>query len=408
MAATSPSSSSDSAPPPPALPTPDTSDDRYPLWLRVREALQTLPLYFESKTMIEGIEAGDLFSLNAVLGSTIEVQVVTALNRIRDTWDPPTPGSTVGEYADYGFVRMPQSYPDVRLQKAGDPGSVLLGLELKGWYLLSKEREPSYRFTATPMAASEWDLLVVVPWYLSNVLSGTPVVLEPFVRPARWAAEYRNWYWEWKRRNPRGRPQETRGVKTPPGVTPPPPYPAGKTEMSDTPIEDAGGNFGRLSRAGIMDEYIERLLDVPVSGIAGSHWIDFFTIFTESSTRGEITDALRSMAASMAASAEPTDDALRAVALVRELLAVVGAAEASDVDDDATDAAAIRAAVEGRRQDLERLARAAAKAGVDRKEVAKLGGFTPSRLEKLLATEAEEAAVVKDAPADMPPGDVSG
>lgn len=404
MMATSPSSSH--APPPPAVPTPNKSHRHYALWLRVQESLQTLPLYFESKTSIEGIEAGDLFSLNSVLGSTIEVQVVTTLNRIRDAWDPPKPGSTVGDYHKYGFVRMAQSYPDVRLQKAGDPDDVLFGLELKGWYLLSKEREPSYRFTATPMAASEWDLLVVVPWYLSNVLAGTPRVLEPFVRPARWAAEHRNWYWEWERKNPTKRPQSTRGLKAPPPVGPPPPYPAGKTKMSDEPIEDKGGNFGRFSRSGVMDDYIARLLDVQVSGIAGKDWIGFFTIFTESSTRSEITDKLRSMAAAAAASAAPTQASLRAVALVRELLAVVGAADAGDEDDATTGTAAMRAAIEGRRDDLRRLARVAAAAGIDPKDLAKLAGLTRSQLDKALAA-GEEAAPAQDVP-DVPPGDVSG
>lgn len=294
-----------------------------------------------------------------------------------------------------------------RLQKSGNPTDVLLGLELKGWYLLSKEREPSYRFTATPLAASEWDLLVVVPWYLSNVLSGTPTVLEPFVSPARWAAEYRNWYWEWKRGNPKKRPQEKRGVIHPEGVTSPPPYPSGKTEMADTPVEDGGGNFGRFSRAGVMDEYIRRLLEVPVTGIAGRDWIDFFTIFTESSTRTKITEELRAVAVAVAAAEEPDESVIRAVDLVRDLLAVVGAAESEDTDDPAADPDAARTAIQHLRANLDRLVRVGADVGLGEKELRKLAGVTPTALKKLLEGDGEAADSASAPASATSPDDVS-
>ena len=58
-----------------------------------------LPGYFNSTANIEGIDASDLFALNTMLGTTIEVQVVRTLNRIRDVWDPdddgPSTDSTV-------------------------------------------------------------------------------------------------------------------------------------------------------------------------------------------------------------------------------------------------------------------------------------------------------------------------
>lgn len=370
-------------PPPPVEPVPDPSHPHHELWLRVREAIGAVPPYFDSATSIEGVQAGDLFSLNSVLGSTIEVEVVKALNRIRDTWDPPLPGSTVGRYAHYAFERHPQSYPDVRLQTA-DGSEVLLGLELKGWYLLAKEREPSYRFKATPLAAGERDLLVVVPWYLHNVLSGSPVVLEPFVKPARWAAEYRNWHWQWERGNPKRRPQATRGVRLAAGVTPPPPYPPGKTEMSDRPIEDGGANFGRLSRAGVMDDYIARLLETDISEIAARNWIAFFTIFTESSSPEQIAQELRRMEAEEAARRDRNPLAVRTLSLVRELLAAVDAAQLDDLDDERGREDALRGALAGRRRDLEDLIRAAHVGGVPVKAIARLAGLTPRAVEQLI------------------------
>jgi hypothetical protein len=71
-----------------------------------------------------------------------------------------------------------QTFPNVRLlSRSGGTVSVVLGIELKGWYLLAKEGVPSFRYTVTPAACSEYDLLVVIPWHLKNVLSGVPIVL---------------------------------------------------------------------------------------------------------------------------------------------------------------------------------------------------------------------------------------
>jgi hypothetical protein len=62
-----------STPGPPAVSLPE-GDRRTALVGRVKSAIAALPFHFDSSTVIEGVEAGDLFSLNSVLGSTIEVQ----------------------------------------------------------------------------------------------------------------------------------------------------------------------------------------------------------------------------------------------------------------------------------------------------------------------------------------------
>jgi hypothetical protein len=62
--------------------------------------------------------------------------------------------------------------------------------------MLAKEGEPSFRMAQTPAACADQDLLVVVPWYLDNVLSGKPVAAEPFVVSSRCATEHRNYYWQ--------------------------------------------------------------------------------------------------------------------------------------------------------------------------------------------------------------------
>ncbi len=109
-------------PPPPAL---DPGDSRPRLARRVREAVMALPAYFDSRTNIEGLGATDLFSLNALLASTIEVKVVETLNRMRSVWDPDD------EWALHSFERQAQTFPDVLLRKRHSDGirTVALGIE---------------------------------------------------------------------------------------------------------------------------------------------------------------------------------------------------------------------------------------------------------------------------------------
>lgn len=276
MSTSTPASVSEPTPPPPAPSVLPPDDPRTRLVGNVREALQALPFYFESKTAIQGLDAGDLFSLNSVLGGTIEVQTVSTLNRIRNVWDPDE------EWVEYGFERFSQTFPDVRLVKRRSPTAVpVLGIELKGWYLLAKEKAPSYRYTATREASSEFDLLVVVPWHLSDVLSGVPVVLDPYIEQARYAAEMRNYYWQHQRV---GNPEST--ITSPQGVHP---YPPPKTHTSDKPSSDSGSNFGRVARVhGLMNDFIATALQTPISGIQSRHWIDFFRTFTDASDASQI------------------------------------------------------------------------------------------------------------------------
>jgi hypothetical protein len=298
--------STPTAPAPPQRATLPSGDSRSRLVENVREAIRALPFYFESKTVIEGLDAGDLFSLNAVLGGTIEVQTVSTLNRIRNVWDPED------EWIGYGFERFSQTFPDVRLVNRRDiTAQPVLGIELKGWYLLSKEKAPSYRYTATRDACSEYDLLVVVPWHLADVLSGTPVVRDPYIEQARYAAEMRNFYWQHQRGTESGT-----GIISPPSVHP---YPSAKTKTSDKPEKDSGGNFGRVARVrGLMDDFIEAALNTPISGIEAEHWIDFFRVFTDASDPEQVE---RNM--SRLLSREQTDsDTARAEVIVQHVRAV--------------------------------------------------------------------------------------
>lgn len=252
---------------PPSPSHPDSAWPHYPAYRRIIEAIYAIPAHFHSRTVIEGIPATDLQTLNTVLGAAIEEQVVATLNRMRSVWDPAE------QYQIYFFQRQAQIFPDVLLKSDQNGQDILLGIELKGWYLLSKERVPNFRFTTTYRACADADLIVVVPWALSNVLSGSPVAYRPFVTPAKYAAAYRNYWWTEVRNS-----RSDQGIVIPDSATP---YPSKSDPVADRPNSDGGGNFGRLARTGMMDEYIEATLNLPLAGIPAKDWIDFLRKFEQ-------------------------------------------------------------------------------------------------------------------------------
>lgn len=271
-------------PKPPSLPPaprpeefePGRDWEHFRLYRDVIEAVQALPAHFTTETYISGINAPDLYTLNAVLGAAIEDQVVYTLNAIRHVWDPEN------EYALYRFVRQPQTFPDVLLRSPA--GEVIMGVELKGWYILAKEGEPSFRYQVTPGACAEQDLVVVVPWVLAHVISGKPVVYEPYVAPARFAAAFRNHHWQHLRRTV----LDTE-INSPSDVGP---YPVKSDQIVDVPASDRGGNFGRFARTGIMDTYLNEIRSRMLAGIQIEHWLQFLKVFQEQRTDDEIRAAL--------------------------------------------------------------------------------------------------------------------
>ena len=234
-------------------------------------------MYFRTETHISGVMATALHTLNTVLGATIEEQVVRTLNLIRNTWDPDE------QYSPYSFVRQAQTFPDVLLRKAST-GEVLLGIEMKGWYLLAKEAEPSLRFQVTIGACARQDLIVVVPWVLGNVISGSPDIFEPFVESARYAAAYRNFHWQHVRQT-----RLRSDIEAPEGVAP---YPNESDRILDRPVADGGGNFGRLARTGMMDAYMKKLDDLQLCGIKTIYWREFLEMFQEGTTDDQARTAL--------------------------------------------------------------------------------------------------------------------
>lgn len=249
----------------PQLVSPSESWQHIELWRRVREALYAIPAHFKSHTVIEGILATDLQTLNAPLGATIEDQVLSTLNQMRPVWDPHD------QYQAYAFYRQRQTFPDVLLKRDTDGEDIVIGIELKGWYLLAKEGMPNFRFKATPAACADADLLVTVPWVLSNVLSGSPVAFKPFVTSSKCAALYRNFWWQHERGT-----DDDPTIDMPSGVHP---YPSARSTFLDKPSSDQGGNFGRIARTGLMSDYLLEMMETPVAGIPVREWIAFLKGF---------------------------------------------------------------------------------------------------------------------------------
>jgi hypothetical protein len=213
--------------------------------------------------------ASDIFTLNSALGATIEEQVVASLNTLRPVWDPDR------QYQTYGFVRQPQTFPDVLLRRKTDGQDILMGIELKGWYILAREGEPSFRFAASPLVCNAWDLIVVIPWVLSNILSGSPVVCTVFIDQARYTAEQRNHYWQHERVT-----SQDRNITLAQNVTP---YPRKSARIADRPAHDAGGNFGRLARYGVMEDYVQQTMATDLRGVPAREWLKFFKSYAKES-----------------------------------------------------------------------------------------------------------------------------
>ena len=267
---------------------PQSNQTVYKVYERVREALFALPTYFRSDTSIEGILATDIFTLNAAFGATIEDQVVSTLNQMREVWDPDE------QFMYYRFIRQPQTFPDVLLKRDTSEideqdSEILLGIELKSWYLLAKEGEPSFRFQVTPAACAKQDLIVVIPWALNNVISGYPKIFSPYVELAKYAAEYRNYWWKYIRQT-----KSNTEIVSPQNVSP---YPQKSDKISDNPIYDRGNNFGRFSRTGIMDNYLEIAKRESLCGIGAKYWLNFFKIFQEERDEESINVELKKLRA---------------------------------------------------------------------------------------------------------------
>ena len=267
---------------------PNKDWEHFAVWQEVYDLLEAIPNYFNSEIIIKGLNVTDIYSVGNLFSAVIESQIVEMLNELRNIWD------SGNEYSNYSFIRQAQTFPDVLFANVQN-NDVLFGIELKAWYVFSKESEPSFRFTIDPDACADSDLLVVIPWLLSEVVSGKPKLLFPYIELGKYAAEFRNYYWM------KSRETSTRSTNIiRPNENILRPYPNSKVEASDKAENDKGNNFGRIARAGLLDDYLLKIKTVDYLGIKVSHWMKFFKAMSENKTSAEIDSQLDRILASMA------------------------------------------------------------------------------------------------------------
>ena len=242
-------------------------------------AFPSLPSECKIENTYSGILATDLFSLNTLLGSMIESKVVQFLNSHRGLWDD-------GGWNDCHFIRSTESFPDVRLVKATDPKNIVLGIELKSWFILSKEGEPSFRYRTAAEACDRGDMLCIVPWYLSDAVCGNPILSTPWVYSAKAAAEATKRHWVYLRQTEAPSTLAHRGLEVPNGIKPYMENARDKTNYK--PLHDGGNNFGRLARTGIMDDFVNDTLSTDILGIPADNWRLFLKAHTDAGTLSDI------------------------------------------------------------------------------------------------------------------------
>lgn len=272
---------------------PDQDWEHYDLWVRVRETLFALPSYFRMEGNLPNIPARDLHSANTLLGAAIEDHIPVALNLLRSTWDPNS------QYADCLFRRQPQTFPDVLLRRETTDGfETLFGIEVKSWYILAGENEPSFRLDVNRDFCAPSDLVAIYPWSLSAAISGTPRLFRPLVTSARKAARVRNEAWVAKGRN-----EAWQAITTPDQE--PVRYPTKSDRINDHAPTDTGNNFGRVARSGVWDRAIATLLaDETIAGIPLRGWQAFLSAFKEGTSLDDAIAAVRRIHRKLALPAE--------------------------------------------------------------------------------------------------------
>lgn len=272
--------------------------EHYAVWQKVYDLIEALPNYFKSEILIKGINVTDIYAVGSLFSAVIEAQIVDMLNKLRSVWD------SENQYSNYTFIRQSQTFPDILFANIQNNNYIIFGIELKAWYVFSKESEPSFRFTVDSDACGSPDLLVVMPWFLSEVLSGTPSLLFPYIELGKYAAEYRNYYWL----KSRATSQRSSDIIRPP-VAFRHPYPQSKMEASDKAEGDKGNNFGRIARAGLLDDYLDKIKRIDYLGIRVIHWMKFFRVMSENKTSEMIDKQLDSILSAVVTEIETTRDA---------------------------------------------------------------------------------------------------
>ncbi len=128
---------------------------------------------------------GLLNRFNNYVGQGIEELIGTQLNSaLKSSWttDP-----------NLEFVRNAVQFPDLYLVDRQHK-RFLLSIEIKSWFVFAID-DITARFEAAPNLIRDDSLLVLFPWCMTKLISGTPKLLEPYIGNARALAQRRDNIW---------------------------------------------------------------------------------------------------------------------------------------------------------------------------------------------------------------------
>jgi hypothetical protein len=182
--------------------------------LKLAEADFTRPLEHvaddeESRTLAELCRSylALLNRFNNYVGQGIEELIGSELNgSLRGTW------TTDGNLS---LVRNAVQFPDLYLIRRKER-RILLSVEVKSWFVFAKD-DITARFEAAPNIIRGGSLIVLVPWCMTNLVSGSPRLLLPYVGDAKALAERRDDVWKagGGRQFAKGQVSPKRKVETP-------------------------------------------------------------------------------------------------------------------------------------------------------------------------------------------------
>ena len=105
------------------------------------------------------------------------------------------------------------------------------------------------------------------------------------------------------------------------------PYPKKGDRFNDAAVQDSGGNFGRVARGGVMQDFIAELMEKPLAGIPLGAWQRFLRIFSESFTETRLRNQLQQIELNSAATINRSPESKAAFATfvesVERLIAAV-------------------------------------------------------------------------------------
>jgi hypothetical protein len=122
---------------------------------------------------------------NNYVGQGIEELIGTQLNGLlRHHWT---------DNSSFVFIRNAVQFPDLYLIHREEK-RILLSVEIKSWFVFSSD-DITARFEAAPNIIKEGSLLVLFPWHMTDLVFGTPILLEPYIGDAKALAERRDNIW---------------------------------------------------------------------------------------------------------------------------------------------------------------------------------------------------------------------